>query len=66
MKIIKEKKKNLPANIGDTGSISGLGRFHKLQESQAHASQLPSLCSRVHEPQLLSMIPTTTEASAPY
>ena len=25
--------KNLPANAGDTGSISGLGRFHILQSN---------------------------------
>ena len=32
--------KNLPANAGDTGSISGLGRFHMLWASYAHEPQL--------------------------
>ena len=35
--------KNLPANAGDTSSVSGLGRFH-----------LP-LSNKVHVPQLLSL-----------
>ena len=28
--------KNLPANAGDMGSNHDLGRFHVLQDSQAH------------------------------
>ena len=38
--------KNLPANAGDEGSISSLGRSHMLQ----------SLCPIVLEPQLLKPV----------
>ena len=45
--------KNPPADIGDTGSISGLGRFHLLQGSWACVPQLlkptrlePVFCSK--------------------
>ena len=31
--------KNLPANAGDTGSISGLGKFHMPQGNYACVSQ---------------------------
>ena len=57
--------KNLPANAGDTGSIPGPGRSHMPWSNEARAPQLLSLCSRVHEPQLLSPCVTTTEAHAP-
>ena len=45
--------KNLPANAGDTGLIPGLGRSHMPQSNLAH------------EPQLLSLRATTTEACVP-
>ena len=32
--------KNPPANAGDTGSITDLGRSHMPQDNQAHAPQL--------------------------
>ena len=35
--------RNLPANAGDTGLISGLGRVHMPQSNRAHAPQLLSL-----------------------
>ena len=45
--------RSLPANAGDTGSITGLGGFHMLWDSWAHAPQLlkptrlePVLCNR--------------------
>ena len=44
---------NLPANAGDTGSISGPGRSHMPQSNYAR------------EPQLLSLCATTTEAREP-
>ena len=44
--------KNRPANASDLGSISGSGRPHMPQGSQAHALHLLSLCS------------VTTEATA--
>ena len=45
--------KNLPANVGDMGSIPGLGRSHMPQGNEAHA------------PQLLSLSTTATEAHLP-
>ena len=45
--------KNPPANAGDTGLIPALGRFHMLQKTKDHASQL------------LSPRATTTEAHEP-
>ena len=48
--------KNSPANAGDMGSSPGLGRSHMRQSNSACASQLLSLCSRAHEPQLLKLI----------
>ena len=36
--------KNPPANAGDMGSISGPGRSHMPQSSEAHAPQLLGLC----------------------
>ena len=41
---------NLPANAGDTGLISGRGRFRMLQSNQVHEPKLLSLCSRTQEP----------------
>ena len=41
--------KGLPANAGDTGSIPGLGKFHRLRSYQAHVLQLLSLCSAKRE-----------------
>ena len=38
--------RNLPANVGDMGSIPGLRRFHMLRSKQACVPQLSSLCSR--------------------
>ena len=35
---------SLPANAGDTGSSSGLGRSHMLRSSWAREPQLLSLC----------------------
>ena len=56
---------NPPANAGDRGSIPGLGRSHMPRSNSAREPQLPSLRSRVQEPQLLSPCATTTEARAP-
>ena len=57
--------KNPPANAGDTGLSPGPGRSHMQQSNQAGAPQLLSLCFRAHEPQLLSLRATTTEAHEP-
>ena len=57
--------KNPPANAGDTGLSPGPGRSHMLRSNLARAPQLLSLCSRAHEPQLLSPCATTPEARAP-
>ena len=57
--------KNPPANVGDMGSIPGLGRSHVTRSNKAHAPQLLSLRSRAREPQLLSPHATTTEAHTP-
>ena len=57
--------KNPPANAGDTGSIPCLGRSHMPQSNKARVPQLLSLCSRVHEPQVLSPCAASTEACAP-
>ena len=56
---------SLPANAGDTGSIPGLGGFHMPWSNWAHVPQLLILFSRAHEPQLLSLRATTTEACVP-
>ena len=45
--------KNPPANVGDTGLIPGLGRFHMPWSNQAHV------------PQLLSLSAAATEACVP-
>ena len=47
------------------GSSPGPGRSHMPQSNKARVPQLLSLCSRAHEPQLLSPRATTTEAQAP-
>ena len=41
--------KNLPANVGDTGSIPGPGRSHVPWSNQARAPQLLSLCPATRE-----------------
>ena len=51
--------KNLPANVGDTGSSPGPGRSHMPRSNEARVPQLLSLCSRGREPQLLN--PTRLE-----
>ena len=56
---------NLPASAGDMGSSPGPGRSHMLRNNEARVPQLPSRRSRAHEPQLLSLQATTTEAHAP-
>ena len=57
--------KHPPANAGHTGSIPGPGGSHMPWNNWVHAPQLLSLCSRAHEPQLLSARATTTEAHVP-
>ena len=47
---------NPPANTGDMGSITGLGKFHIQRSNWACASQLLSLCFRDLEPQLLKPV----------
>ena len=44
--------KNPPAKAGDTGSVPAQGRSHMPQSNEACVSQLLSLCSRAHVPQL--------------
>ena len=48
--------KNPPANAGDTGLSTGLGRSHVPQSNKARAPQLLSLRSRAREPQLLKPV----------
>ena len=57
--------KNLPANAGDTGSVSAPGKSLMPRRNWAHAPQLLSLCSRVQELQILSPRAATTEAHMP-
>ena len=57
--------KNPPANAGDMGSSSGPGRSHMPWSNEVRAPQLLNLCSRAHEPQLLSPRATTSEARVP-
>ena len=57
--------KNPPANAGDTHSSPVLGRSHMSRSNKARATQLLSLRSRAHEPQLLSPHATSTEAYVP-
>ena len=47
---------NPPVNVGDMGSIPGLGTCHVSQTHYAPAPQLLSLCSRAQEPQLLKPV----------
>ena len=54
-----------PANAGGTGSRPGPGRSRMPRSSWTRVPQLLNLCSRAHEPQLLSPRATTTEARAP-
>ena len=55
--------KNLPANLGDTGSILGLGRFHMLLCNGACKPRLLSPCSSTRELSPLSFqIYTATDA----
>ena len=56
---------NLPANAGDTGSSTGLGRSHMPRSNWTREPQLLSLRSRAREPQLLNPRATTTEAHMP-
>ena len=56
--------KDLSAYARDTGWIPHPGRSHVLQGNEAHAPQLPSLCSRAWEPQLLSSRATTSKTIA--
>ena len=58
-------EKNLPASVGDTGSIPGLGRFHMPWSNKAQVPQLWNLCSRAQELPSLSPCATTTEARVP-
>ena len=53
--------KNLPASVGDTGSIPGPKGSHVQQLSLC--ATLLGLCSRAHELQLLSLCATTTKAA---
>ena len=57
--------KNPPANAGDVGSSPSQGRSHMPRSNEARASQLLSLHSRAHEPQLLGPCATTTESRVP-
>ena len=54
--------KNLPANVGDTGSIPSPGRSHMPWSIEAHAPQLLNLCSRAWDLQLLGPCATASEA----
>ena len=51
---VVKKKKNPPANEGDTGSIPDLGRSHMPWNNRAGGSQPLSLRSRAGEPEQLS------------
>ena len=53
-------EKNPPANAGDVGSIPGWARF-----PMPCAPTPGAVCSRVHEPQLLSSSTAITEAHVP-
>ena len=57
--------KNPPASAGDMGSSPGPWRSHMPRSNWARAPQLLSLRSRGHEPQLLSLRATATEACVP-
>ena len=49
--------KNLPANAGEVGPITDVGRSHMPRSNSAPVLRLLSLCSRAGEPQLLSPCP---------
>ena len=53
--------KNPSARAGDIGLIPDPRRFHILRSSQAHESQLQSLCSKALKLQLLSLHAAITE-----
>ena len=55
--------KNLPANAGDTGLISG--KISHASEQLSAVPQLPSPSSRACELELLSLCAATTELDAP-
>ena len=57
--------KNLPAIVGDLGSIPDPGRSHVPRSTWAGAPQILSLCSKAGEPQLLSLQVTATEVHTP-
>ena len=57
--------RNQPATAGDTGSVSGPGRFHKLWSSEVRIPQPLSLRSRACESQLLILNAATTDAHMP-
>ena len=57
--------KNPSTNSGDTGLILGLGRSHMPRGNWACVPQLPSLCSRAWEPQLLSHLQQLLKAACP-
>ena len=56
---------NPPANAGDMGLGPGPGRSHMPRSNYVRVPQLQSLRSGAHEPQLLSLRATTTEARTP-
>ena len=60
-----EVVKNPPDKAGNTGSSPGPGRSHMPRSNEVCAPQPLSLNSRAHEPQLLSLRATTTEAHEP-
>ena len=57
--------KNLPASVGEMGSIPDPGRSHMPRGNQACAPNLLSLYSRAQELQLLSPCTKTAEAHTP-
>ena len=57
--------KNLPASVGDMGSISDPERSHMPWGNQVQVSQLLSRNSRVQELKLLSQSATIIEARVP-
>ena len=57
--------KNLPAYAGDMSLISGVGRLHMPCSNKVHVPQLPSLCSRVWNLQVLNLYTTITKACVP-
>ena len=59
--------KNLPAaqDMHRSGSVPDLDISHMRQSNEAPVPRLLSLCSRAHEPQLLSSRATAAEACVP-